>query len=165
MLFKCIEINKFASYRLLLSYEFCHLLGNVPAVKPVVFLSQFRYLLAKLSGQPMLLLQSFFQSSENWDIYLYIRANNLNQIDLPSLFKKNIFLCYDISIFTCEPTTTICGKWMESAPTVLNTSCSLFITGINDSIFHLAAKYFFWKILLKQPKKSQSILVSWLKLK
>lgn len=35
---------------------------------------------------------------------------------------------------TCVPTTTICGSWMMSAPTVLKTSCSLLITGINASI-------------------------------
>lgn len=35
---------------------------------------------------------------------------------------------------TCVPTTTICGNWMMSAPTVLNTSCSLLMTGISASI-------------------------------
>lgn len=35
---------------------------------------------------------------------------------------------------TCVPTTTICGSWMMSAPTVLNTSCSLLMTGISASI-------------------------------
>lgn len=35
---------------------------------------------------------------------------------------------------TCVPTTTICGSWMMSAPTVLKTSCSLLITGINASM-------------------------------
>ena len=32
------------------------------------------------------------------------------------------------------PTTTICGKWMMSEPTVPNTSCNLLITGIKASI-------------------------------
>lgn len=35
---------------------------------------------------------------------------------------------------TCVPTTTICGSWMMSAPTVLKTSCSLLITGISASM-------------------------------
>lgn len=35
---------------------------------------------------------------------------------------------------TWAPTTTICGSWMASVPTVLNTSCSLLITGMSWSI-------------------------------
>lgn len=35
---------------------------------------------------------------------------------------------------TWVPTTTICGNWIASAPTVLKTFCSLLITGINASI-------------------------------
>lgn len=35
---------------------------------------------------------------------------------------------------TCVPTTTICGSWMMSAPTVLKTSCSLLMTGISASM-------------------------------
>ena len=35
---------------------------------------------------------------------------------------------------TCEPTTTICGNWILSEPTVLKASWSLFKTGIRVSI-------------------------------
>jgi len=35
---------------------------------------------------------------------------------------------------TWVPITTICGSWMTSEPTVLNTSCNLLITGIRLSI-------------------------------
>jgi len=35
---------------------------------------------------------------------------------------------------TCVPRTTICGSCSTVAPTVLNTSCSLFITGIRASM-------------------------------
>ena len=37
--------------------------------------------------------------------------------------------------FTWVPTTAICGSCIMSAPTVLNTSCSLFMTGIRASMF------------------------------
>lgn len=37
---------------------------------------------------------------------------------------------------TWLPITTICGSCTVSEPTVLNTSCSLLITGIKFSIFH-----------------------------
>jgi len=37
---------------------------------------------------------------------------------------------------TWVPTTIIWGNWMASAPTVLNTSCNLLITGINASMFY-----------------------------
>ena len=33
-----------------------------------------------------------------------------------------------------DPTITICGSWMASAPTVLKTSWSLLITGMRDSM-------------------------------
>lgn len=38
------------------------------------------------------------------------------------------------AILTCVPTTAICGSWIMSAPTVLNTSCNLFMTGIRASM-------------------------------
>ena len=33
-----------------------------------------------------------------------------------------------------DPTITICGSWMASAPTVLKTSWSLLMTGMRDSM-------------------------------
>lgn len=39
------------------------------------------------------------------------------------------------SRLTCDPTTTIWGSWMISAPTVRKTSCSLLMTGIRVSIY------------------------------
>lgn len=39
-----------------------------------------------------------------------------------------------MTFLTWVPTTTICGSWMMSAPTVLNTSCSLFMTGMRASM-------------------------------
>lgn len=42
----------------------------------------------------------------------------------------------------------ICGKWIESDPTVLNTSCSLLITGISASIFSILPPVGFQKYRL-----------------
>lgn len=42
--------------------------------------------------------------------------------------------------FTWLPSTTICGNCMESEPTVLNTSWSLFMTGIKASIINKCEK-------------------------
>lgn len=39
-----------------------------------------------------------------------------------------------MTFLTWVPTTTICGSWIISAPTVLKTSWSLFITGMRASI-------------------------------
>ena len=47
-----------------------------------------------------------------------------------SHFNINIYLLPEL----WEPTMTIWGSCMASAPTVLKTSCSLLITGISDSI-------------------------------
>lgn len=60
--------------------------------------------------------------------------------------------------FTCEPRTTICGSWIESEPTVLNTSCNLFTTGIKASILWALNTILY----LKQTKKHNSAMISFL---
>ena len=44
-------------------------------------------------------------------------------------------------LFTWVPMTTICGNCIVSDPTVLKTSCSLFMTGIKLSIMLIKAKF------------------------
>ena len=49
-----------------------------------------------------------------------------------------------------DPTITIWGSWMASAPTVLKTSCSLLMTGMRDSIKRLCVGLCveqFWKLI------------------
>lgn len=50
-------------------------------------------------------------------------------------------------VFTWLPSTTICGSWMASDPTVLNTSCSLLTTGMRASMISRRVVFFVFDII------------------
>lgn len=62
-------------------------------------------------------------------------AHRINATGSHCRHQNRLNVCIWYMLRTCVPSTTICGNWIESEPTVLNTSCNLFTTGINASIF------------------------------